>query len=225
MKSSEIRQRFLDYYRKKNHVVINSASLVPENDSSTLFVSSGMQPLVPYLLGEPHPGGKRICNSQKAFRAEDIEEIGDNRHNTFFEMLGNWSLGDYFKNEQLAWVFEFLTKDLGIDPNRLYVTCFRGNKEIEKDAESALIWERLFKEKRIEAKQVDFPEKNGMQQGRIFFYNETKNWWSRSGIPFNMPVGEPGGPDSEIFYDTQTNKHENSKWKNLPCHLNCDCGR
>ncbi|MDD5606339.1 MAG: alanine--tRNA ligase, partial [Candidatus Pacebacteria bacterium] len=109
--------------------------------------------------------------------------------------------------------------------NRLYVTCFRGNKEIEKDAESALIWERLFKEKRIEAKQVDFPEKNGMQQGRIFFYNETKNWWSRSGIPFNMPVGEPGGPDSEIFYDTQTNKHENSKWKNLPCHLNCDCGR
>ncbi len=224
MNSFEIRQKFLDFYQKRKHAILPSASLIPENDSSTLFISSGMQPLIPYLLGEKHALGVRLANSQKSFRAEDIEDTGDNRHTTFFEMLGNWSLGDYFKKEQLPWIFEFLTKELKLDPNKLYVTCFRGNEDVEKDQESVSIWQEIFKKENIEAKVVDFSEKNGMQGGRIFYYNED-NWWSRAGRPANMPVGEPGGPDSEIFYDTGSNKHEKSFWKDLPCHVNCDCGR
>ncbi len=221
MKSSEIRKKFLNFYNKKNHAVLPSASLLPENDASTLFTSSGMQPLVPYLLGEKHPSGRRLCNSQKCFRAEDIDEIGDSRHTTFFEMLGNWSLGDYFKKEQLNWIFEFLTKELGLDPSRLYTTCFRGNEEIEKDKESVEIWQEIFKKEGIEAKVVDSAEKEGLQKGRIFYYGVEENWWSRSGVPSKMPEGEPGGPDSEIFYDTGNDKHKG----NLPCHVNCDCGR
>jgi alanyl-tRNA synthetase len=188
-----------------------------------------MQPLVPYLLGEKHPSGTRLVNSQKSFRAGDIEEVGDNRHTTMFEMLGNWSLGDYFKQEQLPWIFEFATDVLGLDPSRLYVTVFRGNKEIgiDKDEESVEIWKKLFAAKGIEAKDVDFAEKDGMQGGRIFYYDEEKNWWSRSGVPSSMPIGEPGGPDSEIFYDLGEGlkKHENSAWKDELCHVNCDCGR
>ena len=113
MTLSEIRKRYLEFYKAHGHAVIPSASLVPENDPSTLFTGSGMQPLIPYLLGTPHPEGKRLVNSQKSFRAEDIEEVGDNRHTTFFEMLGNWSFGDYWKQEQLPWFFEFLTKEIG----------------------------------------------------------------------------------------------------------------
>src|SRR3989344_5207834 len=124
MKSSELRQKFLDFFEKRGHKIITSASLIPENDSSTLFISSGMQPLVPYLLGERHPRGVRLCNSQKSFRTEDIEEVGDGRHNTFFEMLGNWSLCDYFKKEQLSWVYTFLIDELGLDINRIYQTVF-----------------------------------------------------------------------------------------------------
>ncbi|MCG2695661.1 alanine--tRNA ligase-related protein, partial [Candidatus Parcubacteria bacterium] len=214
MTSKEIRQKYLDFFQAKKHVVISSASLVPENDPTSLFIGSGMQPLIPYLLGEKHPAGRRLVNSQKCFRAEDIDEVGDNRHNTFFEMLGNWSLGDYFKEEQLAWIWEFLTKELKIDPSRLYATVFRGNKEmgIDKDSESVEIWQKLYKSAGLEAEAVDMSEKNGLQGGRVFYYDETKNWWSRSGLPQNMPTGEPGGPDSEIFYDlgADLKKHENS---------------
>ncbi|MFH1551716.1 MAG: alanine--tRNA ligase [bacterium] len=229
MTSSEIRQKFLDFYKKRGHQIVPSSSLIPENDPTTLFTGSGMQPIVPYLLGEKHPSGFRLADSQKCFRSEDIEEVGDNRHNTFFEMLGNWSLGDYFKKEQLTWLFEFLTQELKLDPKRLYATVFRGNKEIniDKDSESVDIWKELFFKEGITAKDVDFAEKDGMQDGRIFYYDETKNWWSRSGVSSNMPIGEPGGPDSEVFYDLGANLklHEESIFKNKECHLNCDCGR
>ncbi len=236
MTSKEIRQKYLDFFsskggsgKSKGHSIVSSASLIPENDPTSLFISSGMQPLIQYLLGEKHPEGVRIANSQKCFRAEDIGEVGDNRHTTCFEMLGNWSLGDYFKEEQLAWIWEFLIKELKLDPQRLFVTVFRGNEKIGvcKDSESVEIWQKLYKQAGIEAKDIDMAEKNGMQGGHIFYYDEAKNWWSRSGIPQNMPVGEPGGPDSEIFYDlgADLKKHENSIWKNQPCHANCDCGR
>ena len=229
MNSKEVRQKYLDFFKSRDHACIPSASLIPEEDSSTLFTGSGMQPLVPYLLGEKHPEGTRLCDSQKCFRAEDIEEVGDNRHNTFFEMLGNWSLGDYFKKEQLNWFFQFLTKDLGLDPNRLYVSVFRGNEEIgvPQDKESVEIWKEIFSRAGIEAKDVDESGKKGLGEGRIFYYDESKNWWSRSGKPQDMPVGEIGGPDSEVFYDLgeELGRHEKSPWKDQPCHINCDCGR
>ncbi len=227
--SKDIRQKYLNFFKSKGHNIIPSASLIPENDPTTLFIGSGMQPLLPYLLGEKHPLGIRLTNSQKSFRAEDIDEVGDHRHNTFFEMLGNWSLGDYFKKEQLSWIFEFLTEEIKLDPNRLYVSVYRGNQKfnISKDEESVEIWKKLFANKNILADDIDFAERDGMRDGRIFYYLDEKNWWSRSGIPENIPVGEPSGPDSEIFYDLgeDLQRHENSKWKNKPCHINCDCGR
>jgi alanyl-tRNA synthetase len=229
MKAEEIRQKYLDFFKSKGHKIIPSASLLPENDPSTLFTGSGMQPMVPYLLGEKHPEGTRVTDSQKCFRASDIDDVGDNRHTTFFEMLGNWSLGDYFKKEQIEWMFEFLTKELKLNPKKLYVTVYRGNKELdlEKDNEAVNIWQERFKSIGIEAKAVDFAEKNGMQNGRIFYYDEKENWWSRSGVPEQMPEGEPGGPDSEMFWDfgAELKLHENSRWKNKPCHPACDCGR
>lgn len=232
MTPNELRQRYLQFFEDHGHAIVPSSPLVPENDPTTLFTGSGMQPMVPYLLGEKHPLGTRIVDSQKCFRSQDIEEVGDNRHTTFFEMLGNWSLGDYFKKEQLRWFFTFLTdkeKGVGLDPNRLFVTVFRGNSEIGigKDEESVQIWKELFAEKGIEANDIDFSENNGMSDGRIFYYDEKKNWWSRSGVPQNMPVGEPGGPDSEMFYDfgSELQLHENSEFKDEPCHVNCDCGR
>jgi alanyl-tRNA synthetase len=188
-----------------------------------------MQPLLPYLLGKEHPLGKRITDSQKSFRAEDIDEVGDNRHTTFFEMLGNWSLGDYFKEEQLPWFFEFLTKEIGLDPARLYVTAFAGDEEnkIPRDTEAAAIWQRLFREKGIEAREVELITEEraaevGMQGGRIFYYGN-KNWWSRAGSPSKMPAGEPGGPDSEVFYEFTEVAHDPKFGAN--CHPNCDCGR
>lgn len=234
MKLSDVRKKFLDFYKAKGHHVIPSASLVPENDQTTLFTGSGMQPMVPYLLGAPHPLGSRIVDSQKCFRAEDISEIGDNRHTTFFEMLGNWSLGDYFKSEQLSWVFSFLTdsnEGLGLDPERLYVTVFSGDAEngLPKDDESAEIWKTLFKEKGIEATTAQIgTETEGSERGikeneRIFYYGAEKNWWSRAGVPSAMPVGEPGGPDSEIFYEFTEREHDPSFGTH--CHPNCDCGR
>ena len=229
MDSNEIREKYLNFLKEKGHSVIPSASLVPENDPTTLFVGSGMQPLIPYLLGQPHAMGSRLVNSQKSFRADDIEEVGDNRHTTFFEMLGNWSLGDYFKEEQLSWIFAFLTEELRLDPKKLYMTVFSGDREndIPKDEDAIVILKRLFQEKGIEAKDIDFgtEEKGyelGMQEGRIFAYGVKKNWWSRSGVPSNMPAGEPGGPDSEVFYDFGT-PHDVSYGEN--CHPNCDCGR
>ena len=215
MKAAELRKKYLDFFARHGHAIVPSASLVPENDATTLFTGSGMQPMVPYLLGAPHPEGTRITDSQKSFRSQDIEEVGDNRHTTFFEMLGNWSLGDYFKQEQISWMFEFLTRELGLDPNRIYVTCFRGNDNlnIPRDTESAELWQKLFSEKGISAEIVDFPERDGMQGGRIFYYDEKKNWWSRAGVPQNMPVGEPGGPDTEMFWDfgEQLHLHEHSE--------------
>ncbi len=235
MQINEIRMKYFEFFEKRGHALIPSAPIVPHNDPTTLFTGSGMQPLLPYLLGQPHPKGARLVNSQKSFRAEDIDEVGDNRHTTFFEMLGNWSLGDYFKKEQLPWFFEFLTDVVGIDPKNLYVTAFIGlpaqagdeSTGIPRDTESADIWKTLFASKGIEATAVEVgSEKDGyrlgMRGGRIFFYEARKNWWSRAGVPENMPAGEPGGPDSEVFYDFGT-PHD-AKWGDH-CHPNCDCGR
>jgi len=229
MTAKEIREKYLEFFKKRGHAIVPSSSLVPENDPTTLFTGSGMQPMVPYLLGAPHPLGMRVADSQKCFRSQDIEEVGDNRHTTFFEMLGNWSLGDYFKKEQIPWMWEFLTGELGLDPSRLYFTCFRGNEAlgIPRDDESANFWQHLFRERGIDALITDFSERDGMRGARIFFYDEKKNWWSRSGIPGNMPEGEPGGPDTEMFWDfgEHLGLHESSPWKDTPCHVNCDCGR
>lgn len=237
---NQLRSLYLDFFAGKlaaaqssipmaPHAIVPSSPLVPENDPTTLFTGSGMQPMMPYLLGEKHPKGTRISDSQKCFRAEDIEEIGDNRHSTFFEMLGNWSLGDYFKREQLTWFFYFLTQLVGLKPERLFVTVFGGNSAlgVERDDESVVIWQELFAQAGITATAVENAKQNGMQGGRIFFYDEKKNWWSRAGVPANMPVGEPGGPDSEVFYDfgAELQLHENSPFKDEPCHVNCDCGR
>jgi alanyl-tRNA synthetase len=217
MTSDEIRQGYLDFFASKEHVVIPSSPLLPQNDPTTLFNSSGMQPLVPYLLGQKHPAGKRLVNSQKSFRAQDIEEVGDNRHTTFFEMLGNWSLGDYFKSEQLRWIFSFFTEVVGLDPKRLYVSVFEGNDAVQKDIESIQLWKELFSLVGIEAKEGK----------RIWSYPARKNWWSRSGEPEHMPPGEPGGPDSEVFFDfgEELRLHEQSSWNKERCHPNCDCGR
>ncbi len=230
MLTTDLRKKYLDFFAARGHVIIPSSSLLPENDPTTLFTGSGMQPMVPYLLGQKHPKGTRIVDSQKCFRSQDIEEVGDNRHTTLFEMLGNWSLGDYFKQEQISWMWEFLTSEIDLDPNRLYFTCFKGNEElgIPRDTESAELWQKLFADRGIDASIGENPEKDGMRSGeRIFYYSEKKNWWSRSGIPGNMPVGEPGGPDTEMFWDfgAEMGLHENSAWKNEPCHVNCDCGR
>ena len=229
MRSDEVRKKYLEFFEKRGHAIVPSFSLIPENDPTTLFTGSGMQPMLSFLLGEDHPLGIRVADSQKCFRAEDIEEVGDNRHTTFFEMLGNWSFGDYFNQEQLPWIFEFLTEEIGLDPKNLYVTVFFGDEKnnLPRDTESASIWKKLFAEKGIEAKEVEIgSEENGgqvgMQEGRIFYYDEKKNWWSRSGVPSNMPAGEPGGPDSEMFYDFGT---PHNKKYGEHCHPNCDCGR
>jgi alanyl-tRNA synthetase len=217
MQSIDVRKKFIAYYVKRGHTEIPSAPIVPLNDPSTLFTSSGMQPLVPYLLGEHHPAGTRLVDSQKSFRSQDIEEVGDNRHTTFFEMLGNWSLGDYFKKDQLPWIFGFLTDELALDPKRLYVSVFEGNDSVPKDTESIAIWKELFATVGIDAKEGE----------RIFTYPAKKNWWSRSGEPEKMPPGEPGGPDSEVFFDFGIERgfHEHSPFQKEVCHPNCDCGR
>lgn len=215
MTSSEVRKKYLDFFIKRDHKLVPSSSLVPENDPTTLFTGSGMQPMIPYLLGEKHPLGKRIVDSQKSFRSQDIEEVGDNFHTTFFEMLGNWSLGDYWKEEQLRWFFEFLVdkkEGLSLDPSKLYVSAFEGNNEIPKDEETIKIWQKLFKEQGVDANLNE----------RIYLYGVEKNWWSRSGTPDQMPVGEPGGPDSEVFYLFEEVSHDEKYGKK--CHPNCECG-
>lgn len=229
MTAQEIRKAYIDFFVKQKHAEIPRAQLVPQNDPTTLFTGSGMQPLIPYLLGEEHPEGKRLVDSQTCLRAQDIEEVGDNRHTTFFEMLGNWSLGDYFKQEQLPWFFEFLTETVGLDASKLYVTCFIGDEKhgIPKDEESGKIWKKLFDAKKIDSKEVEVGSeedgyKAGMRDGRIFYYDADKNWWCRAGKIGDMPAGEPGGPDSEVFYDFGT-EHDKSYGEN--CHPNCDCGR
>jgi alanyl-tRNA synthetase len=218
MSAKQLIDSYLSFFNARGHVRIPSSPLVPDNDPTTLFTSSGMQPLIPYLLGEPHPSGTRLVNVQNCFRAQDIDEIGDNRHTTFFRMLGNWSLGDYFKDDQLPWIYTFLTdpkEGLGIDPSRLHVTVFNGDTTLAADKYSKDIWLTL-----LSAKGIN-PDTH------LHEYGVKKNWWSRSGVPDNMPPGEPGGPDSEVFYDfgEALGIHENSEWKDDPCHPNCDCGR
>ncbi len=180
MTSKEIRQRFLDFFKKRGHTILPSASLVPENDPSVLFTTAGMQPLVPYLLGAKHPAGTKLADSQKCVRTQDIDEVGDNTHDTFFEMLGNWSLGDYFKKEAIQWSYEFITskeEGLGLDPTRLYVTVFEGDENAPRDDESCEIWKSL-----------------GVPEHRIYFLGANKNWWSAGD-------NGPCGPDTEMFYD------------------------
>ena len=172
-----VKNEFIEFFKSKNHAKLNSASIIPENDPTSLFNTAGMQPLVPYLMGEPHPLGKRLVNYQKCFRLTDLDSIGDKTHHTFFEMLGNWSLGDYFKEDSIKWSFEFLTKNLNIPVDKLAVTVFIGNDFVPKDSESANIWKSL-----------------GIKESRIAYLPEEDNWWG--------PAGETGpcGPDTEIFY-------------------------
>ncbi len=195
MKAIEIRNKYLEFFKKNGHAIIPSASLIPENDPSVLFTTAGMQPLVPYLLGEKHPEGTRLTDYQKCLRTNDIDEVGDNRHLTYFEMLGNWSLGDYFKEESIKMSFEFLTKELQIPVEKLSVTCFAGDEDCPKDEISAECW-----------------KKAGILDGHIYFYGKDDNWWI---------AGEEGpcGPDTEMFYDT------GKPVCGPDCQPSCDCGK
>jgi alanyl-tRNA synthetase len=205
MSTDEIRKKYLEFFMKHGHKEITPSPLVIDSDPTTLFTSSGMQQLVPYLKGEKHPEGIRLVDSQPSLRMQDLDEVADNRHFSFFEMLGNWSLGDYFKKEQLPWIWEFFTKELKLDPKRLYVSVFAGNDEVPKDTESFEIWKSL-----------------GLTDDHIHFYGADKNWWSRAGEPTKMPAGEIGGPDSEIFFEFDTT--HNPAYGKF-CHPNCQCGK
>ena len=215
MNAQQIRNAYLQFFKDRGHVVIDRAKLIPYNDPTTLFTGSGMQPLLPYLLGQQHPDGVRLTDSQTCLRSQDIDDVGDNRHTTFFEMLGNWSLGDYFKEQQIRWFFEFLTDHVGLDPNKIYVTAFIGDAShnIPRDDEAANIWQKVFAEKGIEAKIVEIGsqadgDKRGIKPGeRIFFYDDGENWWSRGGGLDKTPIGDPCGPDSEVFYDFGSQNH------------------
>ena len=195
MKAIEIRNKYLNYFKRHGHAVIPSAPLIPENDPSVLFTTAGMQPLVPYLLGEKHPEGTRLTDYQKCLRTNDIDEVGDNRHLTYFEMLGNWSLGDYFKEESIAMSFEFLTKELGIPVEKLSVTCFAGDEDCQRDEVTASCW-----------------KKAGIPEDRIYYFGKDDNWWI---------AGEEGpcGPDTEMFYDTGKPKCSEN------CNPSCGCGK
>lgn len=221
MTAAELRQKYLDFFKEKGHSIIPSASVVPENDPTVLFTTAGMQPLVPYLSGNPHPMGKRLADAQKCLRTDDIEEVGDNRHLTFFEMLGNWSLGDYFKREAITWAFEFLTdkKWLGLDPTKIYVTVFEGDADAARDEESINIWQGLFEVQNVAAEigiaNQDEPAM-GNRGPRIYAYPKKKNWWPGATMKGLC------GPDTEIFYDTGKTHAEGF---DAVCNPNCDCGR
>ncbi len=217
MNTQEIRQKYLEFCQRNGHAIIERAPLMLHNDPTTLFTGSGMQPLLPYLLGQDHSQGTKLADSQTCLRAQDIEDVGDNRHTTFFEMLGNWSMGEYFKRQQIEWFFEFLTEIVGLDPHKIYVSCFIGDEKnnIPRDDEAAQIWQEVFAKKSIEAKIVELDsaengDKLGMQGGRIFFYNDKENWWSRGGGIDSTPIGDPCGPDSEVFYDFGEQHHDAS---------------
>ena len=230
MNAQEIRKAYISFFEERGHAAIPRAPLVLHGDPTTLFTGSGMQPIIPYLLGEAHPKGLRLVDSQTCLRAQDIEDIGDNRHTTFFEMLGNWSLGDYFKREQIEWMFEFLSEVVELDMSRIYVTCYSGEPkfDIPKDTEAAEIWAELFAKKGLSNGEADIGSEEagyarGMKDGeRIFYYDGSKNWWSRNGNEANTPVGDPCGPDSEMFYDFGI--EHNPEYGEF-CHPNCDCGR
>ena len=221
MTAAEIRQKYLDFFKEKGHAILPSASLVPENDPTVLFTTAGMQPLVPYLQGQEHPMGSRLVDVQKCLRTDDIDEVGDNRHLTFFEMLGNWSLGDYFKPESITWSFELLVDKnwLALDPKRIYVTVFEGDSDAPRDEESIVLWQTQFVERagiKAELGEAGKDEPSSGDGARIYAYPKNKNWWG--------PAGQTGpcGPDTEIFYDTGL-KHDPSFGE--VCHPNCDCGR
>jgi len=229
MDADEVREAFLGFWRQRGHAAVARAPLVLWGDPSTLFTGSGMQGLLPYLLGAEHPAGHRLVNSQPCLRAQDIDDVGDSRHTTFFEMLGNWSLGDYFKAEQLPAVWEFFTGTVGLDPARIYVSCFAGDPGhgIPRDDESARIWRELFTAAGLDAAEVDLGTEQraaeiGSGGARIAFYGE-KNWWSRGDSIDATPVGDPGGPDSEVFYLYPDVPHDPAF--GARCHPNCDCGR
>ena len=230
MNAQEIRNAYITFFEERGHAVIKRAPLVLENDPTTLFTGSGMQPIIPYLLGEAHEKGNRLVDSQTCLRAQDIDDIGDNRHTTFFEMLGNWSLGDYFKDQQISWMWEFLSDIVELDMSKLYVTCYSGNEQfgIPKDTEAAEIWAGLFESKGLSSIQAEVgSEEAGYERGmkpgeRIFYYDGSKNWWSRNGNEANTPVGDPCGPDSEMFYEFDI-PHNLEFGEH--CHPNCDCGR
>ncbi|QQG44759.1 MAG: alanine--tRNA ligase [Candidatus Roizmanbacteria bacterium] len=206
MNHTTLRQLFTDFWKERGHQEVPPAPLVLKEDPTTLFTSSGMQPLVIYLAGaNPHPLGKRLFDIQPCIRTQDMDKVGDNRHDTFFEMMGNWSLGDYFKKEQLSWYFEFLTKVIKLPKNKLHFTIFEGDNMVPRDVESAKTWKDL-----------------GVEESHIHYYGIEANWWSRSGTPDKMPVGEIGGPDSEVFYDFGT-PHDERFGKE--CQPNCECGR
>ncbi|MBR4121377.1 MAG: alanine--tRNA ligase, partial [Spirochaetales bacterium] len=194
--ANELRKKFIDFFVSKGHVQISGASVIPENDPTVLFTTAGMHPLVPYILGQPHPAGKRLTDYQKCIRTKDIDNVGDPHHLTCFEMLGNWSLGDYFKKEMIPWSYEFLTKELGIDPDKLSVTVFEGEEGIPRDTESAEIWNKC-----------------GIPYERIHFMPREDNWWG--------PAGETGpcGPDTEMFIDT------GREACGPDCKPGCSCGK
>lgn len=189
MIAQDIIDKYIKFFEERGHKRIPNSPLVPQDDPTTLFTSAGMQPLIPYLLGQTHPQGKKLVNVQNSFRAQDIDEVGDNRHTTFFRMLGNWSLGDYFKKEEIPWLWEFLTRELGLPKDKLYISVFEGYKEVPKDTQSYKIWEEVLEAEGLRPKE------------RIFFGGVSDNWWSRSGVPDNMPSGEIGGPDTEVYFD------------------------
>jgi len=213
MTGNEIREKFLNFFRERGHAIIPSASVIPENDPTVLFTTAGMHPLVPFLLGESHPMGRRLADAQKCIRTGDIDEVGDNRHLTFFEMLGNWSLGDYFKKDAIEWSYEFLTRVCKLPPTRLSVTVFAGDEDASRDDESVEIWQSQFRRDLLETSLGN----------RIYAYPKAKNWWG--------PAGQTGpcGPDTEMFYDTLGLSDAASHalgWTGAePCHPNCDCGR
>lgn len=215
MNAQQIRNEYLKFFNERQHAIISRAPLVLKDDPTTLFTGSGMQPLLPYLLGQPHPEGVRLVDSQTCLRAQDIEDVGDNRHTTFFEMLGNWSMGDYFKEQQIRWFFEFLTEKAGVDPEKIYVTCFIGDdaRGIPRDTEAAEIWQKIFQEKGLSADiavigSAEDGDKRGIKSGeRIFYYDDGENWWSRGGGLEKTPIGDPCGPDSEVFYDFGPEHH------------------
>lgn len=240
MTAQELREKFLKFFESKGHTIIPSASLVPQNDPTVLFTTAGMHPLVPYLLGENHPGGKRVADVQKCVRTTDIDDVGDNRHLTFFEMLGNWSFGDYFKDEAIAWSFEFLTGEqwLNIDPSKLYVSVFAGDAEVPQDSEAVAAWQRAFAAHKTRPINANFSENiyavadaDASVDGsvnKVFPFGREKNWWQ---------AGDKGpcGSDSEMFVDTEADlpqemKVKHKKWQQQTgstenCNINCDCGR
>jgi len=213
MTAQTIIEKYIKFFEEKDHKKIPNSPLVPQNDPSTLFISAGMQPLIPYLLGDPHPQGNKLVNVQNIFRAQDIDEVGDNRHTTFFRMLGNWSLGDYFKEQEIKYLWDFLTSELKLPKDKLYITVYKGSDDVPYDSESEKIWKEIFDKENIEPK---------------IFSDET-NWWSRSGPPENMPIDEPGGLDTEVYYKFDDPPDGEAGFEHDKCGgddpTKCECGK